>query len=63
MTITVNRTHKQIPEGTKAEPYEKNGQKLYRFEASSDRYTHVSFSWDYIQNHKQYFNVSKSKRG
>ena len=58
--ITVTKRHMDVAEGTKAEAVSNHGKKMYRFSSDSDKFDTISFSWDYIQNHKEYFDVSRS---
>lgn len=57
-TITITKQHHGLDEGTESEAVEKDGRTMYRFQIAPNRY--VTFSWDYIKNHKKYFSVSHS---
>jgi len=61
--ITVTQRHKEIPKGTKAKAQKRSGQTMYKFKADSNDFDFVYLSWNYIQNHKQYFNVKQQDNG
>jgi len=60
-TVTVKQNHHNVAEGTEGTRVE-DGQVGYRFEAdNTDWASTVTFSWAYIQNHKEYFEVSRGQ--
>ncbi len=59
--VNVKQKHHNVSEGTTGERKEEDGQVLYEFDAhNKDFADSVSFSWNYIQNHKDYFDVKQA---
>ncbi len=60
-TVTVTQKHHNVAKGTKGERKEDDGQVMYQFDADNTDFADtVSFSWNYIQNHKDYFDVKQA---
>lgn len=59
--ITLTKEHNGIAAGTEGEKVEASGQSMYRFECSNGKFDYATFSWNYIQNHKQYFSIKTNK--
>lgn len=57
--VKTKKPIESVPEGKQAEPIERNGQKLYQFETDNG---YVRYSWKYIQNNKDIFDVSRSQK-
>jgi len=59
--ITTNQRFRDIPKGTEAQAYERDGRRMYRFTLDSSFADFTDLSWDYIKDNKKYFNITKPK--
>lgn len=59
--ITTKQQHHQVPEGQEANRKERHGKVMYEFESDSDECDFVAFSFDYIKNRKQIFDIKQSE--
>lgn len=59
--ISLKKDYRGAEAESVGENVELEGKSSYRFETPNANSDYITFSWDYIKNNKQYFNISNDK--